>query len=131
MGFGHTNLVGNVYFVNYVAWQGRCREMFLRDKAPSVLILWLRVSLSLRTRCSCEYLVELIAFDEVRLDMRLEAVGENRVAFTFEYWRCNRAVRRLLRRGRRRVACLRTVAGRMGPCDVPLPLRAALRPYEM
>src|SRR5208282_2982394 len=29
VGFEETDLMGNVYFVNYVRWQGRCREMFL------------------------------------------------------------------------------------------------------
>ena len=29
VGFEETNLVGNVYYVNYLRWQGRCRELFL------------------------------------------------------------------------------------------------------
>ena len=37
VGFEETNLVGNVYFVNHLRWQGRCRELFLRDHAPGVL----------------------------------------------------------------------------------------------
>ena len=32
VGFEETNLVGNVYYVNHLRWQGRCREMFLRDQ---------------------------------------------------------------------------------------------------
>jgi len=35
--FEETNLVGNVYYVNHLRWQGRCREMFLREHAPLVL----------------------------------------------------------------------------------------------
>jgi enediyne biosynthesis thioesterase len=35
--FAETNLVGNVYYVNHVAWQGRVREMFLRDHAPEII----------------------------------------------------------------------------------------------
>src|SRR4029079_452128 len=35
--FEDTNLLGNVYYVNYLSWQGRCRELFLRDHAPSIL----------------------------------------------------------------------------------------------
>ena len=35
--FEETNLVGNVYYVNHVRWQGRVREMFLRDHAPDVV----------------------------------------------------------------------------------------------
>ncbi len=37
VGFEETNLVGNVYYVNHVRWQGRCREMFLRDHVPELL----------------------------------------------------------------------------------------------
>ena len=37
VGFEETNLVGNVYYVNYLRWQGRCRELFLKDMAPDVL----------------------------------------------------------------------------------------------
>ena len=37
VGFEETNLVGNVYYVNYLRWQGRCREMFLLEHAPDVL----------------------------------------------------------------------------------------------
>ena len=39
VGFEETNLIGNVYYVNHVRWQGRCREMFLHEKAPEVLDL--------------------------------------------------------------------------------------------
>ncbi|HVR11545.1 MAG TPA: acyl-CoA thioesterase, partial [Thermoanaerobaculia bacterium] len=34
VGFEETNLVGNVYYVNHLRWQGRCREMFLLEHAP-------------------------------------------------------------------------------------------------
>ena len=37
VGFEETNLIGNVYYANHVRWQGRCREMFLRDRAPEVI----------------------------------------------------------------------------------------------
>ena len=130
VGFGDTNLIGNVYYVNYLAWQGRCREMFLRDKAPTVLNDMASGLSLVTTRCSCDYLSELMAFDEVRLDMRLKAVTENRVAFAFEYWRCNQDREELVATGEQEIACLRSVAGRKGPCEVPGELRAALRRYD-
>ena len=34
--FEETNLVGNVYYTNFLRWQGRTREMFLAQKAPSI-----------------------------------------------------------------------------------------------
>lgn len=30
--FAETNLIGNVYFVNHVRWQGECRERFLYEQ---------------------------------------------------------------------------------------------------
>ena len=129
VGFGDTNLVGNVYFVNHLEWQGRCREMFLRDKAPGVLSELANGLALVTTRCSCDYVAELVAFDEVRLDMRVKAITDNRIAFTFEYWRCDKAGDELVATGEQEVACLRTVDGRKVRCDVPAALRSALRPY--
>ena len=60
VGFGDTNLVGNVYFVNHIEWQGRCREMFLREKAPEVVQGFAQGLALVTTRCSCEYLSELM-----------------------------------------------------------------------
>ena len=37
VGFEETNFVGNVYYVNYLRWQGHCRERFLKDMCPDVL----------------------------------------------------------------------------------------------
>src|SRR5215213_8878462 len=86
--FEETNLVGNVYYVNHLRWQGRCREMFLRDNAPEVLTD-LAGDLALATvRVSCEYLAEVVAFDEVLVKMRLDAMTQNRLSLLFEYWRC-------------------------------------------
>src|SRR6185503_8944656 len=65
VGFEETNLVGNVYYVNHLRWQGRCREMFLREKAPSVLADLNNGLCLVTTRCSCEYLAEVSAFDEI------------------------------------------------------------------
>ena len=85
--FEETNLVGNVYYVNPLRWQGRCREMFLRDNAPEVLAE-LSQGLALATvRCSCDFLAELFAFDEVAVRMRLGGVIQNRITLLFEYWR--------------------------------------------
>jgi len=131
VGFGDTNLVGNVYFVNHLEWQGRCREMFLRDKAPTVLGELANGLALVTTRCSCDYLAELAAFDEVRLDMRLKTITDNRIAFAFEYWRCNEGTEELVATGEQEVACLRTVGSRKMPSDVPAVLLAGLRPYAV
>src|SRR5918911_527010 len=87
--FEDTNLVGNVYYANHVRWQGRCREMFLRERAPGVLKSLRNEFALVTTRVSCEYLAELAAFDELIIRMRLGSLKQNRIDMSFEYWRCS------------------------------------------
>lgn len=131
VGFEETNLVGNVYYVNHLRWQGRARELFLRDHCPE-LLAELGGDLALVTlRCSCEYLSELEAFDEVLVRMRLEDLVQNRISLGFEYLRVRDGREELVARGEQQVACMRRAAeGRMVPCPVPEPLQAALGPYR-
>jgi enediyne biosynthesis thioesterase len=130
VGFEETNLVGNVYYVNHLRWQGRCREMFLRDHAPEVLHD-LANGLALATvRCSCDYLAELEAFDAILLRMRLGEVAQNRLTLLFEYWRQSATGEELVARGEQQIACMRREAGRTVPTPIPPALREALRPYS-
>ena len=130
IGFEETNLVGNVYYVNHLRWQGRCREMFLREHAPGVL-KDLQNGLALVTlRCSCEYLSELHAFDTLVIRMRLTSAVQNRMAMDFEYWRCDAGGEELAARGSQEVACMRRDGDRMAPASVPDDLREALSLYE-
>lgn len=129
VGFEETNLVGNVYYVNHLRWQGRCREMFLHDNAPGVLEE-LDGNLALATvRCSCDYLGELRAFDEIVIRMRLESLAQNRIALDFEYWRCSEDGEELVARGRQEVACMRRDGKQMVPAPIPEELQEALRLY--
>ena len=129
VGFEETNLVGNVYYVNHVSWQGRVREMFLRDYAPDI-IAELSRGLSLATvRVSCEYLAELTAFDEVIIRMRLGELTQSRMTLLFEYWRAGGAGEELIARGQQEIACLRREGEKLTPTPVPKSLREALRPY--
>ena len=129
VGFQETNLVGNVYFVHPVAWQGRCREMFLRDQAPEVLEEIVNGLQLLTTRCSCEYLAELRAFDRVIVRMRLAGMSLNRLVLGFEYWRTAADSEELVARGEQEVVFLR--GGEAGPVATPIPeaLAHALRAY--
>ena len=127
--FEETNLVGNVYYVNHLRWQGRCREMFLREHAPGV-IDQLQAGLALATtHCSCEYFVELRAFDEVIVRMRLASITQSRLELEFEYWRAGAGGDELIARGRQGIACLRRAGDQLAPTPVPDELRVALKPY--
>lgn len=130
VGFEETNLVGNVYYVNHLAWQGRCREMFLRDHAPEVLAELSNGLALVTTRCSCEYLAELFAFDEVVVRMSLAALAQNRIDLHFEYWRAKDGAEELIARGDQQVIVMRKHGERVEPAPIPAGLREALRGYE-
>lgn len=125
VGFQETNLVGNVYFTNHLAWQGRCREMFLREHAPEV-VAELAGGLSLATvNCACEYFAELTAFDEVVVRMRLAEQVQNRIKLAFEYWRGAE----LVARGEQQIACMKRDGKKLVPTAVPESLRRALAAF--
>ena len=123
--FQETNLVGNIYFTNHLSWQGRCREMFLRDHAPEVIDDLSRGLALATVSCSCEYFVELMAFDEVIVRMRLAELVQNRMRLAFEYWRG----KELVARGEQQIACMRREGEKLLPTPVPPTLRAALAAY--
>ncbi|MDS0136209.1 MULTISPECIES: acyl-CoA thioesterase [unclassified Amycolatopsis] len=130
VGFEETNLVGNVYYVNYVRWQGRCREMFLKEKAPAVLEE-VRQDLKLFTlKVECEFFAEITAFDELSIRMRLEELTSTQVQFAFDYVHLTTdGEERLVARGRQRIACMRGPNTATVPSRVPEQLREALVPY--
>jgi enediyne biosynthesis thioesterase len=129
VGFEETNLVGNVYYANHLRWQGRCREMFLRDHAPEVLDELTRGLHLVTTRVSCEYLAELYAFDEVVISMRLHALTQTKLSMDFEYRRRNGQDDKLVARGKQEVACMRQDGDRTVATPVPEALRVALSLY--
>ncbi|GAA4195423.1 acyl-CoA thioesterase [Microbispora amethystogenes] len=130
VGFEETNLVGNVYYVNYLRWQGRCREMFLKERAPAVLEE-LRDDLKLFTlRVDCEFFAEITAFDELSIRMRLVDLAQTQLEFAFDYVRQDPGGgETLVARGRQRVACMRGPNSRTVPSRVPESLTRALDPY--
>ncbi|WP_433042323.1 acyl-CoA thioesterase [Dactylosporangium sp. CS-033363] len=130
VGFEETNLVGNVYYVNYLRWQGRCREMFLKTKAPEVLAD-LQQDLKLFTlKVDCEFFAEITAFDELSIRMRLVELGQTQIQFAFDYVRLDPdGTEALIARGSQRVACMRGPNTRTEPARVPDALVRALAPY--
>jgi len=130
VGFEETNLVGNVYYANHIRWQGRCREMFLRDYAPELSQEMKNGLCLITTRCSCDYLAELSAFDEVVIRMRLAAIAQNRVTMSFEYWRCKgRDAEEIVALGEQQIVCMQRSAGVLEPAPIPKGLVEALRSY--
>ncbi|NUT18383.1 MAG: acyl-CoA thioesterase [Hamadaea sp.] len=130
VGFEETNLVGNVYYVNYLRWQGRCREMFLKEQAPAVLAD-LQDDLKLFTlKVDCEFFAEITAFDDLSIRMHLLELAQTQVHFGFDYVRLGAdGSETLVARGSQRVACMRGPNTRTVPSRVPEALVQALEPY--
>ncbi|PRH80461.1 4-hydroxybenzoyl-CoA thioesterase [Streptomyces solincola] len=131
VGFEETNLVGNVYYVNYLRWQGRCRELFLYQKAPAVLAE-VQDDLKLFTlKVDCEFFAEITAFDELSIRMRLSELGQTQLEFTFDYVKVTGGVEVLVARGRQRIACMRGPNTDTVPSRIPEALARALEPYAV
>jgi enediyne biosynthesis thioesterase len=137
--FEETNLVGNVYYVEFLRWQGRCRELFVHEHAGSVAAAVAARDLALVTlHCSCDYIAEVNAFDTVTIQMRLRDTYQNRVELDFETWRHSGSGGAggvnglsLVARGRQTIACMtRQVDGSLTPVAIPEALLAALAPYR-
>ena len=127
--FEETNLVGNVYYVRHIAWQGKCREMFLRDHAPSVLDDLSRDLRLVTLTCSCDYFAELAAFDEVEVRMSLDQIIQNRISVVFDYWRLSPGTPLMVAKGKQDLACMRFEVGKLKPVPPPEALSKALTAY--
>jgi enediyne biosynthesis thioesterase len=124
-----TNLLGNVYFAHYLRWQGHCRELFLQRYAPKVFEELDREQALVTTRCSCEYLAELVAFDPVVVRMRAGEVLPNRLTLLFDYVRSAAGREELVARGEQQLAWLRREGERFVPRPVPKELLEAIEAY--
>lgn len=125
--FDETNLVGNVYFAQYVHWQGHCREWFLADHAPAVLNSVRAGELALATvSCEMAYYAECFALDELEITMTLRDFGGNRVVMDFDFRRDGLRVAS----GTQVVACLRRTESGTEPVELPPDLVKALRSHQ-
>jgi enediyne biosynthesis thioesterase len=127
--FEETNIAGNVYYLNHLRWQGRVRELFLSEHAPAVLSEMRRGLTLVTTHCSCDYLGELTAFDEVVIRMYLDDITQNRISMRFEYWRRKGDKEELVARGEQQVACMSRDGGSLVAVPLPPCIRDALLEY--
>jgi len=128
--FEETNVVGNVYFTRHIAWQGRCREMFLRQNAPDILAEIARDLRLVTLRVSCEYFEELNAFDEIDVQMSLAHIRQNKLGLSFNYLKIGSAQPHTAARGFQEIGCMRLTTKGLVPINVPPSLAEALRPFQ-
>ena len=130
--FEETNLVGNVYFVNHIRWQGKCREMFLYEHARSVLAELEKGNLAMVTlNCSCEYYEELKAFDEIIVKMYLQKMSQNKITMLFDYYKNTSGVEKLIAQGKQETACMERKGGGYVPVAIPKELQEALMVFSV
>jgi len=128
--FEETNVVGNVYYANHIRWQGRCRELFLRDHAPDILAELERGLALVTVRVTCDYYAELLPFDEVAIRMSLADMAPHRMSLRFDYYRISSdSEEELVARGEQELACMRRRGEKMEPEHWPEALRVALLAY--
>lgn len=85
--FQDTNLVGNVYFAQYFAWQGKCREAFLFDHAPQILEDFRKGNGMITKESSCTFLQEAFAGDRLLIEMSLSDLTRVGMSMNFDYYR--------------------------------------------
>lgn len=130
VGFEETNLVGNVYYANYVRWQGQCREMFLLEHAPEVLDDLLGSLRLFTLSADCEFLGELAAFDELSVRMQVSDLTQTQIGLAFDYVRLCDGSQDLIAKGWQRVACMQHDKERARPTRVPETLRRAAEGFR-
>jgi enediyne biosynthesis thioesterase len=131
VGFEDTNAMGNVYFSNYLSWQGKCRELFIREKTPELIQDLDEGLLTLITlHCSCTYLSELKAFDEVSIDMSLDNVVYNRVKVIFEYRKLGNGTSQVVASGIHEIGCFCRDEEGLKTIAIPSALMEALEAYK-
>ncbi|MCP4129671.1 MAG: SDR family NAD(P)-dependent oxidoreductase [bacterium] len=83
-----SNVVGNVYYANYYAWQGRVFDLFLFTKLPDYFSDTTKPRYDLFCiSTKVDHLREAMPFDTVKTTMALKGLYENGVKFYFEYFR--------------------------------------------
>jgi enediyne biosynthesis thioesterase len=122
-----TNAVGNVYFVNHIAWQGRCREQFLHEHVPEILSRIGRDLCIVTMSCSCNYIAEVQPFDVVIVRMRLAQVRQNRMTLSFEYFRDEE----LIATGQQEIAFMLREGESLTPIPIPAKLAAVTSEYAI
>lgn len=131
VGFGETNVMGNVYFSHYFDWQGTCRESFLLDHAPETIKLLERKELAFFTRsASCEYVGDhgFGGLERIVLRMRLESFRGGRMMLGFTYARAN-APDELVAHGTQEVHCKASRSGVWVPEPFPVAMLVALKRF--
>jgi acyl-CoA thioesterase FadM len=81
------NIVGNIYFANYYAWQGRVRDRYFYDLIPQYFQGTGDRGELICLNCRVDHLRETMPFDRIEVRMALKTLKECHATFYFEYFK--------------------------------------------
>jgi acyl-CoA thioesterase FadM len=124
-----SNLVGNVYFANYFAWQGKVRDLFLHRLAPEFFRGIGSEGEMVCLRSRMDYLREAMPFDRIQVVMTVRSIRTCGAVLGFEYFRLEEDGRRQkLSVGTHEVAWVRRDKnGTVRPAPLPAVIRDAFQ----
>lgn len=119
----NANVVGNIYFANYSAWQGLVRDRYFHRLAPEYFRGTGEGGELLCLRCRVDHLREAMPFDRIAITMALKSLHRCHATFYFEYFQENPEGPRLkLATGRQDVVWIKR-DGHRKPTPAPFPAR--------
>ncbi|WPD24620.1 MAG: SDR family NAD(P)-dependent oxidoreductase [Candidatus Electrothrix scaldis] len=80
-----SNLVGNIYFSNYYAWQARVRDRYLVTQLPQIASQYLDKDF-VCVHAEVHHLQEAMPFETIEVSMYLYKLFEEGFVFYFEYY---------------------------------------------
>ncbi len=115
------NIVGNIYFANYYAWQGRVRDRYFYDLIPEYFQGTGDKGELICLNCRVDHLREAMPFDRIEVRMALKALKKCHATLYFEYFKVDPASRPLkLATGKQEVVWVRRDASKK-PVAHPFP----------
>lgn len=129
--FADTNVVGNVYFANFVLWQGTCREYFFAEMCPEILDYIKKGLLLITLDLGCRYIDQLYALDHVIMRMNVESLTQNRMMMNFLYYRDGAEGETLVCESHQSIAAMRVVDGKLVGTPFPEQLVALIHDYGL
>ncbi len=117
----NANVVGNIYFANYSAWQGAVRDAFFHALIPNYFQGVGEQGELLCLRCRVDHLREAMPFDRIEVTMALKRLARCRATLHFEYFQENTDGRPLkLATGSQEIVWVRRDTNRRPlPCPFP------------
>ena len=82
-----SNIVGNIYFANYYAWQGKARDHYFYTLIPDYFRGTGERGEMICLHCKVDHLREAMPFDRIEVQMALKAVNKCRARLYFEYFK--------------------------------------------